>query len=194
MKDTAGAGIRRALGLGLLAAALLIVILRDAVAVLEASAAADITGPLLPGQSQSIGNLVFLGLGTPARAAMAITPLCSTVVLIVPVLLIGAAMFTWLRQALVHRIAAGVAVAAVLVIAANIGRYVLLGILLVSFGRDAFQIGHHWIGAIGVLALFGLALLLMVRIATGGVDRPSARFSSTADIAAAHRTRQENHA
>ena len=46
-----------------------------------------------------------------------------------------------------------------------------------SFGHDAFLLGHHWIGAIGVLALFALALFLTVRIAIGGITRPSARFT-----------------
>lgn len=143
----------------------------------EANLAADIARVGVSGQAASLGPVVWVGIGTPAVMAMRITSLCSTVVLVTPVLLLGAALMYGLRRAHLHRILAGVVVGLAIVVAANQARYLLLAWLGTSFGHDAFLLGHHWIGAIGVLALFALALFLTVRIAIGGITRPSARFT-----------------
>lgn len=159
----------RTLGALLLAAiAALILLDRTPFLAAEAGAAARVAG-VLPGAAIAVGPRLFVGVGTPDVLGMQITPLCSTVILAAPVLLVGAALLLGLRWAHVHRIALGVAAGLVLVVVANQARYLLLGWLGLTYGRTGFLLGHHWVGALGVLVAFAAALFLTVRIAASGV-------------------------
>ena len=160
----------RTLGALLLAAVAALLLLDKAPFIAaEAATAARLATATLPGAAVAVGPRVFVGVGTPDVLGMQITPLCSTVILAAPVLLVGAALFLGLRRAHLHRIALGTLVGLTLVVTANQARYLLLGWLGLHYGRTGFLLGHHWIGALGVLVAFAAALFLTVRIAAGGV-------------------------
>ncbi|MDO5627158.1 MAG: hypothetical protein Q4G43_02445 [Mobilicoccus sp.] len=173
---TATFPIRALLAFAFLAAAALVLLVQEPFVQAEAQAAATLARAGLVGEAASAGPIVWVGIGTADVMAMRITALCSTIVLVTPVLLLGAALLYGLRRAHLHRILGGIAVGLALVLVANQARYLMLGWLGTTFGHRAFLLGHHWIGAIGVLALFALSLFLTVKIAAGGIERPSSRY------------------
>lgn len=113
-------------------------------------------------------DVVWTGIGTSSMLGMQLTTLCSTIVLLVPLCALGAALLVGLRRSPAWRIAAGVGVAVLVAAAANQVRLALLVELWRWQGQRGFDLGHRYLGSLEVIILFGLSMYLMVRIATGG--------------------------
>lgn len=126
------------------------------------------------------GDVIWTGIGTDRLFGIELTPLCSTVVLLMPVLFFGGLLVLWLSKAPLWRALVGVAVGVALAVAANQIRFLLLVALWRGFGLGGFQVGHRYVGSIEVLLVFGLAMFAMLRIATGSSKKPS----KTSEVAA----------
>lgn len=116
----------------------------------------------------SVDDVIWTGIGTDQMLGMRLTTLCSTVVLLVPLFLLGAGLLAWLRRSPAWRIGAGIVAALIVAVAANQLRLALLVGLWRWQGRAGFDLGHRYLGSIEVIILFALSMFLMVRIATGG--------------------------
>lgn len=114
------------------------------------------------------GDVVWTGIGTDRLLGMQLTMLCSTVVLLAPLCLLGAALFAGLRRSPAWRIAAGTGAALLVATLANQLRLALLVVLWRWQGQSGFDLGHRYLGSIGVIILFAVSMYLMVRIAIGG--------------------------
>lgn len=113
------------------------------------------------------GDTVWTGIGSPELFGMRLTVLCSTYVLLIPLLLLGATMALWLRRAPLWRVLLGCAASLVVAIAANQIRFVMLVALWRGAGQAGFDLGHRYIGSLEVIALFALAMFVAVRVAAG---------------------------
>ncbi len=112
-------------------------------------------------------DVVWTGIGSPALLGMRLTLLCSTGVLLVPLLLAGGALVAWLRRCPLPRVLAGVALGLAVAVAANQLRFALLVALWRAYGEGGFVFGHQYAGSLLVIILFALSMYLMVRLAAG---------------------------
>lgn len=149
--------VRAIAGLGLMFLAVILVVEDSVVRAGEATVLAWLMEPLADGASRAVGDIVVVGGGTGASLAVQITFMCSTVVLLVPLLLLaGLAMFPTRFPA--RRVGAGLLQAGSIVVAANLVRYG--GVLLAyqAWGERGFELSHHLVGSIFVVAAFVMAL------------------------------------
>lgn len=134
----------------------------------ETSWTAAALRPLFGAGTGAAEDVVWTGIGTDAMLGMRLTTLCSTIVLLVPLGALGAALLLWLRRSPGWRIGVGVGFALAVAAAANQLRLALLVALWRWHGQQGFDLGHRYLGSLEVIILFGLSMYLMVRIATGG--------------------------
>jgi exosortase/archaeosortase family protein len=114
---------------------------------------------------------VYFGLGTDHAIGLKITPECTSAFLVVPLLLIGAAML-WLRPRIAGRVLASLAVAVVALVLVNQLRVLTLVALISDLGRDrGYYLGHTLLGS--MVSVFGgaAALVLFVWLSTRGPRR-----------------------
>lgn len=139
----------------------------------ESSWTAALLGRVFGPGTGAAEDVFWTGIGTPAMLGMRLTTLCSTVVLLVPLCLLGAALVLGLRRSPLPRIVAGIIAALGVAALANQVRLALLVGLWRWQGQAGFDLGHRYLGSIEVIILFGLSMYLMVRIATGGRRTPT---------------------
>ena len=157
----------------LLGTALLMALNSTAVIAVEAKLTAFIMGFFTYGKSTSHDHLIFIGLGTDEVLGFLITPLCTSIVLATPVLVLAGLLLLFPRYRLAW-VLRGLAVALPLAIGANLARFVLVGVALQLWGRGGFEVMHHYVGSVLVLLCSAAALVLLLLIATTGrVSIPS---------------------
>ena len=157
----------------LLGSALLLAVNSTVVIAVEAKLTAFIMGLFTYGQSTSHDHLIYIGLGTNEVLGFLITPLCTSIVLATPVLVLAGLLLLFPRYRLAW-VLRGLLVALPLAIGANLARFVLVGVALKLWGRGGFEVMHHYVGSVLVLLCSAAALVLLLLIATTGrVSIPS---------------------
>lgn len=153
--------------LAVLAAAAAVATLAAANAIhpLEARGVAAALAPLADGGTAASGSVAYFGLGTPTVHGIQITPMCSSVVLVVPLLLLAAVLALVTRGNRTPRVAIGLAAAVVLVVACNTLRYLGSALALQGWGEQGFDVVHEYAGSLFVIAGFAAAFLLQLRLA-----------------------------
>lgn len=109
---------------------------------------------------------VYFGLGTEHAIGLRITAECTSAFLVVPLLLVAAAMI-WLRPRITNQVLVSLAVATVALILVNQLRVLSLVSLVFTFGRErGYYLGHTLFGS--MVSVFGgaAALVLFVWLAT----------------------------
>ncbi|MER6529120.1 archaeosortase/exosortase family protein [Streptomyces sp. NPDC001508] len=103
--------------------------------------------------------VAFFGLGTERAMGLRITAGCSSAMLIIPLLLVGAG-FMLSRRAPVTRILAGTAIGAALLVLTNQLRFGLIASFSQKWGYEGFGWAHTVIGSI--VSLVGVAVSVTV--------------------------------
>ncbi|MDQ1131381.1 exosortase S [Microbacterium sp. SORGH_AS_0888] len=172
MTVLAGAPIRRTrvggvsrlpLSLSLLATAGLLALAQERVRDGEAQLARLLIGLITPGRASAAGPIVYFGIGTGEVTGLSITTMCSTTVLILPLLLI-AAVVAGLARTAQPRIIAGLAGALALAVTCNVIRFAGAAWAYAAFGMDGFDLVHRYIGSLFVIAGFIAAIVLFLRV------------------------------
>lgn len=133
--------------------------------VVEANLLALCMGPFVNGTTVSSNGLVFFGIGTNDVHGLLITGLCSCVVLVVPLFLGAGVILLFFRSTIISRVLTALALAGVLVVAANYARYISAAVAYQNFGAKGFDIVHNYIGSFVVIICFGFAIVILVRSA-----------------------------
>lgn len=139
----------------------------DAVLAMEARFTSFVMDPFTAGSSTSYDHLIYIGIGTDTVLGFLITPLCTSLVLATPVLVLAGALLLFPRYRL-SWVLRGLAVAIPLAVGANILRFVLIGAALQLWGRGGFEVMHHYVGSVLVLLCSASALVLLLVISTTG--------------------------
>ena len=149
------------------AAVALVVLLEKAVQV-EAHVFAHAI-PAVLGTSAVLGDhaTLTIGAGGPMLFSMTVGLACSIVLLLVPFLLIAAALLSAGRISVLRAVFA-VAVGAVLLEAVNTARVVVIAALTIGDGVNGFGWGHTLVGSVIVLAGLLLTTVGMLWIAARG--------------------------
>jgi len=123
----------------------------------------------------SDGSLIIFGFGVPNPNvnAIGITTMCSSVILVTPLLILAGIMLM-VRSFRLGRVFAGLGVALVLSIFCNMVRFAGIGLALRAWGMTGFNIVHHWVGSVFVILGFAASFLLLIRIAAG-TRKPAAK-------------------
>jgi len=109
---------------------------------------------------------VYFGLGTDHAIGLKITPECTSAFLVVPLLLVAAAMVS-LRPRITRRVLASLGLAVVVLVLVNQVRMLTLVALIGGFGRHrGYYLGHTLLGS--MVSVFGgaAALVLFVWLST----------------------------
>jgi exosortase/archaeosortase family protein len=158
-------GWRTLSGLLLIAIAIYLMVEQAAFRNLEARLTAPIVHLVTTGRTNTYKSTIYFGIGTDDLHGINITTLCSTVVLIAPLIAL-AGVLLMLPDFSGARIAAGLAVALVLSAACNVARYAAATAAWQHWGHDGFDTVHRYLGSLLVIFGFAAAFLLLLRIAT----------------------------
>ncbi|MHA7270738.1 exosortase S [Arthrobacter sp. HLT1-20] len=128
---------------------------------LEARAFAGVLSVFSDATVYSVGSMVVFRLEDQAPYGLNITALCSTGVLWVPLLVVAGLIL------LSGRCQRGPLLRALLfslliVAACNVGRFLMIVLGLVWWGQAGFDLMHHYLGSIVVIAGFVAAFILLV--------------------------------
>ena len=151
----------------LLGTALALALNAEAVITAEARMTSLVMGAFTFGETSSYQHLIYIGIGTDKVLGFLITPLCTSLVLATPVLVLAGVLLLFPRYRL-SWVLRGLAIALPLAVGANIVRFVLVGVALQLWGRGGFEIMHHYVGSVLVLLCSAAALVLLLLIATTG--------------------------
>ncbi|GAA4174574.1 exosortase S [Gryllotalpicola koreensis] len=161
----AGRAASVAVALALLALAGALMLAQEQFRDVEARVAAVLMAPIVHGDAAAAGSIVWFGLGSGHVNGFQITTLCSTVILITPLLAMVGVMLL-VRPLALGRVLVGLAIGAGLVAACNLLRYSLAAIALQTWGDDGFELVHRYLGSLLVIAGFIAAFILLLRVAT----------------------------
>ena len=129
----------------------------------EAQLARLLVGTIASGRAVASGPVVYFGIGTPQVTGLSITTMCSTTVLIVPLLLLAVAVIG-ITRARLSRVGMGLAVGVTLAVTCNMIRFASAAWAYSAYGRDGFDLVHRYVGSLFVIAGFITAILLLLRI------------------------------
>lgn len=145
------------------AAAILIVATQADLRIGEAVLAKWFVQSVTAGQSVAAGTIVYFGIGTDQVTGLSITALCSTVVFIVPLIALVAAMLA-ITRAGVRRVLLAGAVGISIVVICNLVRFASAAWAFDRYGREGFDIVHRYAGSIFVIIGFVAAIVLTLTI------------------------------
>lgn len=168
-------------GRGLASAALIaiaigLVVLQEDVRVVEAAVARLPLG-LLVGEAVHVPgtDLVFYpDYAGPGLRALKVTFSCSSVPLLAPLALLGGVL-ACTRRLSPLRVLVGVAAAAAIVFAVNLGRILLIAVVTARFGVDGYELSHRIVGSAVTVAGACLAFALTFRIISTSARRRGER-------------------
>lgn len=130
----------------------------------EAQLARAVVAALTPGRAVASGSIVYFGIGTPEVTGLSITTLCSTTVLVVPLVLLAVAVLG-VTRARSPRVGLGLVVGVIIAVTSNVIRFGSAAWAYSEYGRDGFDLVHRYLGSLFVIAGFIAAILLVLRIA-----------------------------
>lgn len=145
------------------AAAILIVATQADLRIGEAVLAKWFVQSVTAGQSVAAGTIVYFGIGTDQVTGLSITALCSTVVFIVPLIALVAAMLA-ITRAGVRRVLLAGTVGISIVVICNLVRFASAAWAFDRYGREGFDIVHRYAGSIFVIIGFVAAIVLTLTI------------------------------
>ncbi|HWU59244.1 MAG TPA: exosortase S [Microbacteriaceae bacterium] len=155
------------IGLILIAVAAFLMIQQDAFKTVEASVTSWVLQFFTAGGTASAGDVVYYGLGTDSVNGLQITTLCSTVILVTPLLAL-AGVLLMLPRFRVRFVARGLGLALALVILCNFLRYCSAALAMQLAGREGFDVVHRYLGSVLVILGFAAAFILLLRIGANG--------------------------
>ncbi|MDN5725486.1 MAG: exosortase S [Propionibacteriales bacterium] len=162
------------LGLLLIVLAVVVIVQERAFRTVEATLMAPLLSAVLTGGAVPVDTAVMIGIGQSDVYRLAITSMCSTAVLFVPLLALAGLILLGPRFRL-RRVFAGLGVGLMISLVANFGRYALAAWALETFGLEGFDVVHRWAGSLLVIFAFAFAFFVMLKIATGGGRQPAAK-------------------
>jgi exosortase/archaeosortase family protein len=134
---------------------------------LEAAVAAHLCSVFTPTLAAPRAPIVWFGLGTSSGFGLVITPDCSSALLIAPLCVVGMALMIPRKLAL-SRVCAGLAVAAVLLVAGNMARIGLIAMMVHLYGLGTgYQLGHLVLGSMLSIVCIALSMVVLALIVTG---------------------------
>jgi exosortase/archaeosortase family protein len=154
-------------GIALIALAAFLMIEQNAFKAVEASVTAWVLQFFTAGGTASADDVVYYGLGTHSVNGLQITTLCSTVILVTPLLALAGVMLMVPRFRLTY-VARGLLTGLVLVILCNFLRYCSAALAMQLAGREGFDVIHRYLGSILVILGFAAAFILLLRIGVNG--------------------------
>ncbi|KTR94889.1 hypothetical protein NS220_07700 [Microbacterium testaceum] len=163
----------------------------------EAMLARAVIAPFTPGRAVASGSIVYFGIGTPEVTGLSITTLCSTTVLVVPLVLLAVAVLG-VTRARSSRVGLGLALGVIVAVTSNMIRFGSAAWAYSEYGREGFDLVHRYLGSLFVIAGFIAAILLSLRIALRESSRrpiPDAaprRRGRTRTVEAPRRTRRDD--
>ncbi|MDN3026034.1 archaeosortase/exosortase family protein [Streptomyces sp. S.PB5] len=134
----------------------------------EAALGEHVLGVVTTGTTSLNWNeaVAFFGLGTRHAMGLQITAGCSSAMLIIPLLMVGAG-FMLSRRSTVSRILAGTGVGAAVLVATNQLRFGLIAVFSQKWGYEGFGWAHTVVGSVislvGVAASVSVLLLVAMR-------------------------------
>lgn len=149
-------------GLAALAFAFVILMEQGVFRLAEAQVTAVVVHWFTAGIARGAGDIVYFGIGTTNVEGIVITPLCSSAVLVVPLLALAGVLLLLRLPAL--RILTGLLLALLLAVACNLTRYAASAAALQSWGRGGFNLVHEYLGSLFVIFGFAAAILLLLRL------------------------------
>ena len=133
----------------------------------EARIAASLAGPVMPGHSRSIDDVLLTGLGTREPMGLQITNECTVLLLIVPMLFI-AGLIILFRRFRVHNVLFGLVMGVLVVTFTNQVRVLLIAWATAHYGFDlGYEVSHKFVGSVLAILGFALGVLVMFRLAPG---------------------------
>ncbi|GAA4166505.1 hypothetical protein GCM10022286_31250 [Gryllotalpicola daejeonensis] len=153
------------IALALLALAAVLLGLQQQFREIEARVAAVLMNPMVHGGTAPAGSIVWFGLGTDQVTGFQITTLCSTVILVTPLLAIAGVLLL-VRPLALGRVLIGLAVGVGIVTVCNLLRYGFAAFAMQGWGNDGFELVHRYLGSLLVIAGFIAAFILLLRVAT----------------------------
>lgn len=129
----------------------------------EAILAREFIQLVAPGRAVAAGPIVYFGIGTAEVTGLNITTMCSTTVLIVPLLLLAVAIIG-ITRAPTARVGLGLLVGMGLAITCNMIRFASAAWAYGAYGREGFDLVHRYAGSLFVIVGFVAAFLLLLRI------------------------------
>jgi exosortase/archaeosortase family protein len=160
-------------GLACLAGAILAMLHQESIRSSEAWAMAWVFDRMLGGSSYSVRDVIFHNIGGGQPFGLMVTGLCSSAVLIAPVLALSGLLFLMGRIA-VPRLARAAALALLIVIVSNGLRFFMIAGAQQAWGEQGFSIMHHFLGSFVVIAGFVAAIIVLVRAGKTGRGRRAA--------------------
>ncbi len=162
----------------------------------EAMLARAVIAPFTPGRAVASGSIVYFGIGTPEVTGLSITTLCSTTVLVVPLVLLSVAVLG-VTRARSSRVGLGLALGVIVAVTSNMIRFGSAAWAYSEYGREGFDLVHRYLGSLFVIAGFIAAILISLRIALRESSRraiPDAapRRGPTRTAEAPRRTRRDD--
>ncbi|WP_327357968.1 archaeosortase/exosortase family protein [Streptomyces sp. NBC_01304] len=109
----------------------------------------------------------YFGLGTPNALGLHLDAGCSTRLILIPTLLVGA-LFAGFRRVGAVRLLLATTGTVALLLTANVGRLLIIGLGTMGWGRETgFGWAHSFSGPIFMMVMLVAALLLNLRILLG---------------------------
>lgn len=149
-------------GLACLAAAVLAVLQQQSIRSSEAWAMAWVFDRVLGGSSYSVRDIIFHNIGGGQPFGLVVSGLCSSAVLIAPLLALSGVLFLMGRIA-VPRLARAAALALLIAVVSNGLRLFMIAGAQQAWGEQGFNIMHHFLGSFVVIFGFAAAVLVLVR-------------------------------
>ena len=165
-----------AVGLVLLAFGGFLIAAQEALIPIEAFLTSKVVALFTYGKTVAADAIMWIGLGSGEVHGLMITPLCSTIVLLAPIVLLAGGLMLFPRFEL-HNVVRGLLIAVPLAVVGNMIRYVLVAFALQVWGMPGFDIMHHYVGSVFVLLCTALSIVLLLIISARGRvlnRRPSA--------------------
>lgn len=146
----------------------LLIVANDAFRSLEARCAQPVVALATGSTSGAVRDVVFFGLGTDHSTGLRITTGCTTAGLLVPFLLVMAAIVAKSTVPVV-RVLVVTALGALMLLAVNVLRLTVIAWATSMWGLgDGFEISHVLIGSILAVAGFAGTLVVSVRLLVRG--------------------------
>jgi exosortase/archaeosortase family protein len=147
--------------------AVLLVVFQHQFRDLEAVIAAHLCSVITPTLAAPGAPIVWFGLGTPNGFGLVITPDCSSALLLAPLCVLGILLMIP-RKLSLHRVCAGLSVAAALLVTGNMARIGLIAEMIHLYGLGAgYQLGHLVLGSLLSIVCIATSMVVLTLIVTG---------------------------
>lgn len=156
--------------------AVLLLVFQDQFRDGEAVVAARLYSVITPTLAAPGAPIVWFGLGSPGAFGLIITPDCSSALLITPLCVLGMGLAIPRRLAL-HRVCAGLAAAAALIVVGNLARIGLIAAMIRLCGMGTgYQLGHLVLGSLMSVLCIALSIVMLALIVSASGARRMLRF------------------